>query len=172
MPGFVITPLGTFPPSSDDGFPRFIQFKVNGDDVGDTTVNTVDIIGDVTASLSSDLGTVTYDVNAQAAALSWYSTAGDYTFVEADADNGVAGSATSGTQMFTIPPQSEVDLEGASILVSQDGAAQVQIVAGDGVTLQYRSAAFNPRTAGPGAIISLVWRSEDVWIICGDMEAL
>lgn len=45
MPGFSVTPVGPFPPVNSEPFPSFIQWQWEGVDIGDRTVNTVNIIG-------------------------------------------------------------------------------------------------------------------------------
>lgn len=57
MATFGITPMGGFPPVSDAGFPRFLQFQQDGEDVGDTTVEIVNFTGNVQASVDSS-GTI------------------------------------------------------------------------------------------------------------------
>lgn len=174
MPAFGITPSGVFPPASSDGFPRFIQFRVNGVDVGDRSVENLNFTGGVSATVSSDGATVTVDVDssAPAASFNWFEAPGDYTLTVADADNGLATTNSTGVQQITVPLDADADLSGSSVLVSQEGGAQAEIVAAPGVTLQYRSAAFLPRTAGEFAVLTLIWRAANTWIVCGDLEAL
>ncbi len=62
MPTFGITPVSGFPPVTDTGFPRFIQWREDGSDVGSRSVENVNFTGDVALSVSSDGATVTVDV--------------------------------------------------------------------------------------------------------------
>ncbi len=48
---FSITPVGPFPPSNDEGFPQFIQWRDEGVDLGGPDADTVDFTGEgVTAT--------------------------------------------------------------------------------------------------------------------------
>ena len=50
MPAFGLTPVSGFPPASPDTFPQGIQFQLEGEDVGDRTVDTVNFVaGDALA---------------------------------------------------------------------------------------------------------------------------
>lgn len=44
MPGFSLTPLGTFPPPSPSDFPVGIQFQHEGVDVGGRTIDTINFV--------------------------------------------------------------------------------------------------------------------------------
>lgn len=66
MPTFGITPVLGFPPASDEGFPRFIQFQHDGEDVGDTTVEVVNFTGNVEVSVDSTGTILTVHVGAAA----------------------------------------------------------------------------------------------------------
>lgn len=46
MPSFGITPVSGYPPATDQGFPRFIQWLVNDVEIGGTTVEQVNLVGD------------------------------------------------------------------------------------------------------------------------------
>ena len=48
MAGFGITPAG-FAPAAPTGWPRYIQFRYNGVDLGGPDADTVDFIGDIVA---------------------------------------------------------------------------------------------------------------------------
>jgi len=64
MATFGISPLGGFPPAADDGFPRFMQFQHDGEDVGDTTVQVVNFTGNVEVSVDSTGTILTVHVGA------------------------------------------------------------------------------------------------------------
>lgn len=171
MPGFGITPVGTFPPASSDGFPRFIQFSQDGTDVGDRAVENLNFTGGAGLTVSSDGSTVTVDLGGAPASFTWLEVPGDYTLALTDADMGLATTGTTGAQVITVPPEADVVFDvGAAILVHQDGSAQAQIAAGAGVTLLYRADTFNPYVAGEGGILTLIYRGSDRWIVCGDLE--
>lgn len=175
MPAFGITPSGVFPPASSDGFPRFIQFRVNGVDVGDRSVENLNFTGGVSATVSSDGATVTVDVDssAPAASFNWFDVPGDYTLTLADADNGLRASGTTGTQIVTIPASADLQFDdGAATLVRQYGAARVEFVALGG-NLVYRDSAFSAAIAGVNGVVTLVYDAgPDEWVLCGDLEAL
>ncbi len=46
---FVITPAGSGVPSTDEGWPRYIQFRCNGVDLGGPDADTVDFVGEIFA---------------------------------------------------------------------------------------------------------------------------
>jgi len=64
MSTFGITPVTGFPPASDEGFPRFLQFQQDGVDVGDTTVEVVNFTGNVEVSVDSTGTILTVHVGA------------------------------------------------------------------------------------------------------------
>lgn len=167
MSSFAITPVTGFPPVSDDGFPRFIQFQENGVDVGGTSVEVVDFVGNVDLTVSTDGSTVTVRLGG----MSWTEFGNDRTLALVDANQALASTGNSGVQYVTVPASGTVDFEaGDAVLILQDGGAQVQVRAESGVELIYRASVFNPYTAGEGAAITLVYRGSDRWVITGDME--
>ena len=173
MPAFGITPVGTFPPASSDGFPRFIQFSQDGTDVGDRAVENLNFTGGAGLTVNSSGSTVTVDLGGAPASFTWLEVPGDYTLTLADADMGLATTGTTGAQTITVPPAANVMFDaGAAILVHQDGPAQAQIAAGIGVQLIYRYAFFNPHVAGEGGVLTLIYRGANRWIVCGDLERL
>ena len=169
MPSFGITPASGYPPATDQGFPRFIQWQVDGMDVGSRAlVETVNIVGGAVGSVNSGGDTATIDLNAAGGALSWREVPGDYTIAAEDANNGLATTGNSGAQTITIPGE-EVEIEiGRAVLVAQDGAGTVQFVPVSGVTLLYRSA-FAAEIAGQYGVVTLIKRAAGVWLLCGDM---
>lgn len=168
MSSFAITPVTGFPPVSDEGFPRFIQFQENGDDVGSRSVENLNFTGNVTATVSADGATVTVRLGG----LTWTELANDYTLALTDANQGLAFTGNSGVQYLTVPANANVAfVPGDAVLVLQDGGASVHIVPVSGVDLIYRSSAFNPNTAGEGAALTLIYRGGDRWVVTGDMES-
>lgn len=92
---------------------------------------------------------------------------GSYTFVLADGGT-VVESTDASAATFTIPPNSSVAFPvGAVIEVFQDGAGQVTIAAGGGVTL--RSDGGKVATAAQYATIGLRKRATDEWVLSGDL---
>jgi hypothetical protein len=62
MSGFSIRPASNAPPVTPEQFPNFIQFRVNGVDLGGPDVTVVDFVGDgwvVTRGEGEDAGTLT-----------------------------------------------------------------------------------------------------------------
>lgn len=166
MPGFAITPMGVFPPASDDGFPRFLQFQWEGENIGDTAVETVNFTGDVAVTLSSDGSTLTVDVAPRP--FEWTDVPGDYTVTSADSLNGLATTGTSGTQTITLPePASAGFIDGDRVLVFVEGDSGVEFVTPSGVDLLYRSALTNA-AAGRYATMTAIVRGSN-WILCGDL---
>jgi len=213
MPSFSVTPVGPFPPSTDDGFPQFLQWQTQGYDLGGPDVDTVDIntgltatrgvgesanvltitadgigiqIDGVTQALVSTLNigsgigvTVSGDVATLTIAaphLIWEDVPGDYTLQLSDAENGISTSGTTGIQTVFIPGDTgdpTIDfINGQSVLVFQEGAAQIEFTPVSGVQLLYRIDQFLPFSAGQGATLTLVKRTANTWILCGDMAAL
>lgn len=92
-----------------------------------------------------------------------------YTFAMSDVGRVVEGSNGSATT-FTIPPVSQVAWPvGAEMKVFQQGAGQITIAAGAGVTLRSNGAKY--KTAGQYAVINLRMRANDEWVISGDSAA-
>jgi hypothetical protein len=46
---FGITPSGSGVPATDQGWPRYIQFRYNGVDLGGPDADTVDFVGEILA---------------------------------------------------------------------------------------------------------------------------
>jgi hypothetical protein len=173
MPAFSITPVAAFPPASSDGFPRFIQFKQDGTNVGDTAVQTVDFTGDVALTLSSDGSTVTVEVGSTP--FSWLDVPGDYTVQLTDMNLGLRTSGGTGNQVITVPPPSTLGCsDGDAVLVRQQGAAGVTFVVPSGSNpLAFRSDVFNAAIAGQYGIVTLIADlTTDDWTLCGDLEAV
>jgi len=216
MPGFSVSPVGPFPPVTSEEFPDFLQWQWEGVDVGDTTVDTVNLTGDVTVSVgtgeetnvlsiavvggsgsgslqfqedgvdlgAADANTVDFGLGLNASRagdtisvdglLSWRDVPGDTTLAITDTNNGLSCSGTTGTQNVTIPLDTgddAVDLPiGAAVLVYGAGAAGVSFAVAGGVTLNVRSA-LSAALAGEFATATLIKRSANNWIACGDLAA-
>lgn len=172
MSAFGITPASGFPPPTDQGFPRFIQWQIDGVDLGSRAlVETVNIVGGAEGSVSSDGGTATVDLSGAGGAMTWRDVPGDYTIVTADAGNALSASGASGMQTITIPDDGGADIDdGKAILIFQHGAGGVQVVPQSGVTLLVRSGLV-AELAGQYATATLIKRASNVWLICGDLGA-
>jgi hypothetical protein len=73
MPSFGITPASGYPPATDQGFPRFIQWQNNGTDVGSRAlVETVNVVGADSMSVSSGGDTLTVTVGGGGSELGWF----------------------------------------------------------------------------------------------------
>jgi len=92
-----------------------------------------------------------------------------YTLVLSDVGRVVEGNNGSAIT-FTIPPVSLVAWPvGAALKVFQQGAGQITIAPGSGVTL--RSDGGKLKTAGQYAVIDLRMRANDEWVVSGDTAA-
>jgi len=175
MPGFSVTPVGPFPPVNSEDFPDFLQWQWEGVDIGDTAVDTVNLTGSGIAGMSVGTGenanVLTIEVEGGAGTLSWRDVPGDTTLTADDAENGLSCSGTTGEQNITVPSDGDVDFpDGTAILVYQAGAADVSFVAPSGVALNVREA-LTTALAGQYATATLIKRSTDNWIVCGDLAA-
>lgn len=56
MPGFSLTPLGTFPPPAPEDFPVGIQFQQEGIDVGGRTFDTINFVAGTVLELTAGTG--------------------------------------------------------------------------------------------------------------------
>ena len=91
-----------------------------------------------------------------------------YTFVLGDAGTVVESTGASAAT-FTIPPNSSVAFPvGTLIEIFQDGAGQVTIAAGAGVTLRY-DGNFSPATNAQYATVGLRQRAANEWVLSGDL---
>lgn len=166
---FGITPVtGTVPPTSET-FPDFIQFQANGTNLGLPDADTVNFIGgSVTRGTGESSGVVTVDFGG----FTWTTEAGDFTLVKTDTNNGIACTATSGSQTCFVPGDTgdtSVDFAtGASVLVYQEGPSPVSITPVSGVTVRVRSA-LTLQTAGQYATVTLIKRAANEWVACGDL---
>lgn len=169
MPSFGITPASGYPPATDQGFPRFIQWQINGVDVGSRAlVETVNMAGDdVQGSVNSGGDTLTVQIGALG--IGWNEVPGDYTITADDAEGGIAATGVSGAQTITVPGDGTADISpGKAVLVLAEGGGLVQFVPESGVSLLYR-AQFSAEIAGQYGIVTLIKRAANVWLLCGDM---
>ena len=179
MTTFSVSPVGPFPPATDLGFPDFLQWLLNGVNVGDTSVAFVNLIGSVDATIGTgeetDVGGVAPPPTPTPEVITWRDVPGDTTLVIGDNDNGLSCSQTGTTQTVTIPLDTgdpTVDLPtGASVLIYAAGDATVALAAAGGVTLNVR-VAFGASLAGQFAVATLLKRATNLWIACGDMAAV
>lgn len=108
--------------------------------------------------------------------MTWRDAENDTVLVYADAENGVATTGTTGMQSVTVPADTgdaAVDLpDGTCVVLFQDGAAPLEVQAESGVDLLYRSDTFTTRLAGQYATATLIKRSANTWLLCGDLEAV
>lgn len=90
-----------------------------------------------------------------------------YTLLLTDASK-LVGISNAGSVNLTIPPNSSVAFPvGTQILLRQVGAGQITIVAGAGVTINSRGAAF--KLAGQWAYATLIKVATDTWDVSGDV---
>lgn len=177
MPSFSVTPVGPFPPVNSGDFPNFLQWQWEGDDLGEPDVDTVNLTGGVEATRGTgeNANTLTLDFSGGASEVAWRDVPGDTTLAITDNGNALSTSGTSGAQNVTIPldtGNTAVDLPiGASTLIYQEGAADVNILAEGGVTLNVRYG-FTATIAGQYGIVTLLKRAADDWILCGDMGVI
>lgn len=165
MPGFSVTPVGPFPPANSEDFPDFLQWQVDGVDVGTTAVSTVNLTGAVAATIGTGENEEVLTIEIGATALTWRSAPGDTALAASDAGNGIATTGTTGTQTITITGN-DID-DGEMVLVYQEGAAGVNIVAASGISLRVRSP-LTAVSAGQYATVTIIKRGA-TYILCGDL---
>jgi hypothetical protein len=169
MPTFSIAPVGPFPPATDEGFPQFIQFQGDGVNLGGPDADTVNFTDGISATrgVGENANVVTATAVPILPTLTWRVIAGDGMVEAADVDNGIAMTATSGSALLTVP--TGVIPSGHSVLVLQEGDAPVILMMSSGGDFIYRTAVFDPETAGPGAILTLIGRDDARVVLCGDL---
>ena len=172
MPGFSITPLGTFPPPTPDDFPVGVQWQDDGANLGDRTVDTVNLRRGMTASrgTAETANVLTID----AAVFRWADVIDDYLLLEADLGNGLRVDYAGSSAIVTVPGDAQLGIAAAdgdvSVLILQAGVGVVSVVSQSGVTINVRSALL-PRTAGQHAVLSLIHTGANEWVLCGDLAA-
>lgn len=172
MPAFGITPASGYPPATDQGFPRFIQWQVDGVDIGSRAlVETVNVVGGAEGSVNSGGDTLTLDVSgAGGGGVTWRDVPGDYEIVAGDAENGLSASGNSGAQSISVPSADATIAVGKSVVVMQYGAGTVDFVAPSGISLLYRNGLL-PQLAGQYAVATLMKVAANTWVLCGDLAS-
>lgn len=171
MPGFSLTPLGTFPPPTPDDFPVGIQWQDDGTNLGDRTVDTVNLRHGLTASrgTAETANVLTID----AGTFTWRDVTVDALVTSTDISNGIKVTA-AGATTITVPGDDQLDIAASdgdvSILIMQGGAGAPSIVGQSGVTVNVR-AALSATLAGQYAVISLIHTAANEWVLCGDLAA-
>lgn len=153
--------LGSYP-ASDLGGPAKVYPSLTPLDGGTPAVSTC--VGG-----ANEIDAVTEVVNlARAVAIIGSSQpTGNYTFQQTDVGTVVEATGATGVT-YTVPPFSSVPFPiGAVIEVFQEGAGQVTIAPGVGVTL--RSDNGRVHTAAQYSTIGLRQRAQDEWVLSGDL---
>jgi len=170
---FGFNPAGNgFPSQAPEGFPNFIQFQADGTDLGDADADTVNFRRGLSATRGTgeSSGVVTVD----AAGVTWREISETYTLEAADLTNGLRAVSDASSLAVIVPDDDVLGItdadDGVSLLVFQQGIAQVSVIGDSGVTVNVRSA-LEPRTAGYYSVISLIHTGTNEWVVCGDLEA-
>lgn len=172
MPGFSLTPLGTFPPPSPDDFPVGVQWQDDGTNLGDRTVDTVNLRRGMRASrgTAESANVLTVDTNV----FTWRDVVADDLLVESDLGNGLKVNFAGSTVAITVPGDTQLGLlEGdgdVSVLITQYGVGAVVLMPQSGVTINVRSA-LSLQLAGQHATASLIHTGANEWVLCGDLAA-
>lgn len=172
MPGFSLTPLGTFPPPTPDDFPVGIQWQDDGTNLGDRTVDTVNLRRGLEASrgTAETANVLTID----AGTFTWRDVVDDDVLVGTDLSNGLKVDFAGSTVTITVPGDSTLGLLSGdgdvSVLITQYGVGAVVLVAQSGVTINVRSA-LSLQLAGQHATASLIHTGANEWVLCGDLAA-
>ena len=120
------------------------------------------------STAQSDITTLETDVT-NINQIQWNTQTANYTLVLSDAGK-IVRSNTSSAITFTVPPESSVAFpDGTQILFIQQGAGQLTIAAGAGVTL--RSKDNNTKLSAAHCGATLIKLSADVWYLLGDLTA-
>lgn len=166
MPGFSVTPVGPFPPVNPEDFPGFLQWQWEGEDIGSTAVDTVNLVGAVSVTIGTGENENVLTIDVGDTTLSWREAAGDTTLLAADAGNGIVTTGTTGGQNIVITGD---DIEvGQMVLIYQEGAAGVDIAVASGLNLRVRDGLL-PESAGQYATLTIIRRSTTDYILCGDL---
>lgn len=171
MPAFGLTPLGTFPPPTPADFPVGIQWQDDGANLGDRTVDTVNLRHGLTASrgTAETANVLTID----AGAFTWRDVLVSDLVYSSDIANGLKVNSASPV-VITVPGDDQLDIAASdgdvSLLIMQAGAGAVSVVGQSGVTVRVRSA-LSASLAGQYAVISLIHTDANEWVLCGDLAA-
>jgi len=100
--------------------------------------------------------------------LTWRVLTASASLVIEDSNNAVAIDSATPVNL-TVPADADVTFAiGVSILIEQRGTGQITVVAGIGVTLDYR-AAFTNKLAGRFAPATVIKKSANRWLLSGDL---
>lgn len=167
MSSFSLTPLGTFPPPAPQDFPVGVQWQQDGTNLGDRTVDTINVTGglEATRGTGETANVLTVVGDGSASSLTWRDVGADTTIAAEDAGNGISTSGNTGDQIVTV---ADVLADGEMVLIYQAGAAPVSVVPASGVTLNIRSG-LTDTLAGQYATATLIKRSAGNYILCGDL---
>lgn len=147
MPGFSVTPVGPFPTATDDGFPQFLQWQDEGENLGGPDAETINFVGD---GVSATRGTgetekvVTVEIRSTPLSLQFQDHgldlgADDATTV--DIEGLLTAERTDNTITISMPRLTWRDTPGDAVLLIDDSenglsmsgtsGAQVVMIAGD-----------------------------------------
>ena len=114
-----------------------------------------------------------YGVFSNRKPIGWNQQTTDYTLALTDGENAVAVSSAV-AKIVTVPTNAAVALPvGTTVLVYQEGVGRVSIAASGGVTLRARATGSPTEyiVAGQYAVITLIKRGTNEWIVAGDLAA-
>lgn len=170
MPAFSISPASPFPPSTGEPFPVGIQWQDDGLNLGDRTVDTVNIRTRLLASRGS--GETSNVLTIDAGAFTWRDVTDDDSVAAADLGNGLKVETAGSATLITVPGDDELGLSASegdvSMLIMQAGVGAVSVEGQSGVIVRVRSALL-AQLAGQYAVASLIHTGPDEWVICGDL---
>jgi hypothetical protein len=131
MPGFSITPVAAFPPASSDGFPRFLQWQQDGVDVGDTAIETVNVVGGA-LTVNSGGSVLTIDLSGFTGGIQFQDDGVDVGDVAVDTVNFTGSAVTS----VTLSPDNttlllQLDASAAVAFAWRDAGGDTTLQAGD-----------------------------------------
>lgn len=118
-------------------------------------------VKDALDELDGEKSDITRTANAQ--------TGTSYTFALTDAGNLVTGANASAIT-WTVPPNSSVAFEaGTQIDLLQEGAGQITLAEGAGVTINSKDG--NLKLTGQYSAATLIKTATDTWTLFGDLSA-
>lgn len=170
MPGFSISPAAPFPPQTGEPFPVGIQWQNDGENLGDRTVDTINIRTRLSASRGS--GETANVVTIDGGTFTWRDVTDDDAVAESDLGNGLKVNTDGSSTLITVPGDDELGISATdgdvSLLIMQAGAGAVVVAGQSGVTVNVRSA-LSLTLAGQYAVISLIHTGPNEWVVCGDL---